>query len=175
MRSFETSRYIEQLNISLTAWNMLEWNKCNQFIVYSWRTWFPFWSINIMTNIQWECWDRMRQPCSSRCPTHDGCVEIGWHYHNICWWPNMMVTGMLRWLVGRHNHLSVAGLYTCAPPPPHPHPPARNQPHWYLFTFCVQPLSQMGCHISILAFERNPFLQSFLHQKNTLVSRINSL
>ena len=99
---------------------MLEWNKCNQFKVYSWRTWFPFWSINIITNIQWECWDRMRQPCSSRCPTHDGCVEIGWHYHNICWWPNMMVTGMLRWLVGRYNHVSVDGLYTCPPPPPPP-------------------------------------------------------
>ena len=41
--------------------------------------------------------------------------------------------------------------------------------------FGVQPLSQRGCHISILAFQRNQFLQSFLHQKNILFTHTKSL
>ena len=36
--------------------------------------------------------------------------------------------------------------------------------------FYAQPLSQRGCHVSMLAFQRNQFLQSFLHQKNTLLT-----
>ena len=41
-----------------------------------------------------------------------------------------------------------------------------------LNTFWVQPLSQRGCHISIWVFQLNQFLQSFLHQKHTLVTHI---
>ena len=48
--------------------------------------------------------------------------------------------------------------------------PARNQSRCYWFRFWVQPLSQRGCHISTLAFQQNQFLQSALHQKNTLVT-----
>ena len=50
-------------------------------------------------------------------------------------------------------------------------PPARNESHCYSFTFWVQPLSQRGCcHVSILGFQRHQFLQSFLHEKETLVA-----
>ena len=54
-------------------------------------------------------------------------------------------------------------------------PPARNESHCYLFTFWVQPLSQRGCHVSILAVQLYQFLQSFLHQKNTLDTHTKSL
>ena len=39
----------------------------------------------------------------------------------------------------------------------------------------VQPLSLRGCHVSILAFQRNQFLQSFLYQNNTLVTHTKSV
>ena len=60
------------------------------------------------------------------------------------------------------------------------YPPARNESHCYSFTFWLQPLSQRRCHIyiiyiSILAFQLNQFLQSFLYQNNTLVTNTKSV
>ena len=39
------------------------------------------------------------------------------------------------------------------------HPPEMS----HVATFGVQPLSQRGCQVSILAFQRNQFLQSFFY------------